>query len=331
MGTLQNVKEVLEMDSNIIVDSWKKENIVEIVEVWNRNFAQSYHVNETMLMSKIINDRDLFAQGTFVCIQEGKIIGFIATKISDNSLPEYINAAWLSVLLVDKANQRKGLGSFMYTRAEEALKKVGIIKLIVAGEMNNFFSGIPNPCDKSNRFFSKLGFQLNGGEHYDLSADVSTIDFDSLPVTVNRTEEFVSRSLEEQDIPALQLFFDTEFPGRWEYEIMTYIKNGGDFEHVVVLCRGQAVKGFSKIHVSQGEDDFTAQLGYNWGSLGPIGISKDIRGAGLGNRILCDSLMQLKRLGAHNVNIDWTVLKDFYGQFGFTPWRIYLGAYKLLN
>lgn len=318
------------MDSNIMIDSWKKENIPEIVEVWNRNFAQSYHVNDTTLMSKIINDSDLFAPGTFVCVQEGKIVGFIATKISDNSLPEYQNTAWLSALLVDKNEQDKGIGSFMYAKAEEELKKIGILKLIVAGEMNNFFSGIPNPSEKSKSFFAKLDFQLNGGEHYDLSADVSTIDFDSLPVAVNRSEEFVSRPVSEQDIPALQLFFDTEFPGRWEYEIMTYMKNGGDFEHVVVLCRGQEVKGFCKIHVSQGEDEFTAQLGNSWGSLGPIGISKDIRGTGLGNRILCDSLIQLKRLGAHNVNIDWTILKGFYGQFGFTPWRTYLGAYKNL-
>jgi predicted N-acetyltransferase YhbS len=331
VGVLQNIKEVQKMDIRVVASSWEKNRVSEITQLWNRNFAPSYHVNEAMLMSKVINDGDLFEPGTFVCMDEDKIIGFIVTKISDNCLPEYQNTAWLSVLLVDAPYRRKGLGSLMYRKAENELKKVGITKLIVAGEMNNFFSGIPDPCEQSRAFFSEFGFQLNNGEHYDLTADISSIDFDCLPVSVNRSEEFVSKPLSERDIPALELFFSTEFPGRWEYEIMHYIKQGGDLNHVVLLCKGEQVKGFCKVFVSQGEDDFTAQLGKNWGSLGPIGISQDVRGVGLGNRILCDSLQHLKVLGAHNVNIDWTVLKDFYGQFGFAPWRIYLGAYKKIK
>ncbi len=317
------------MESKIIVHSWEKSNVPEIAELWNRNFPQAYHVNKTMLMNKVVNDSDLFFPGTFVCIKDEKIIGFIATKISDNSLPEYQQTAWLSVLLVDEPYRRSGLGSFMYSKAEDELRNVGVKTLLIAGEMNNFFSGIPSPSKGTQMFFSKFGFELNDIEHYDLAADVSEIDFDSFPVKVNRTEDFVTKPVSQQDIPAVETFFDKEFPGRWKFEIMNYIKDGGDFNHVLLLCKGKEVKGFCKVYVSHNADDeFTTQLGNNWGGLGPIGISEDVRGMGLGNRILCDSLKHLKLLGAHNVNIDWTILKEFYGQFGFTPWRTYLGAYK---
>ncbi len=280
-------------------------------------------------MKKIINDEDLFSPGTFVCMDGHEIIGFIATKLSPNILPEYQKAAWLSTLCVDQAHRRMGLGSLMYKKAEDALKKAGVKNMIVAGEMNNFFSGIPSPSQQSRLFFSKLGFELNDREHYDLSADVSAIDFDRLAVQMNRGDEFITKPLAAGDIPALERFFDNEFPGRWKYEIMRYIKNSGDLNQVIVLCKAQEVKGFCKVFVSHGiSDDFTVQLGSDWGGLGPIGIANDIRGMGLGNRILCDSLKHLKMLGVHTVNIDWTVLKEFYGQFGFTPWRTYLGAYK---
>jgi len=41
--------------------------------------------------------------------------------------------------------------------------------------------------------------------------------------------------------------------------------------------------------------------------------------------------VHLQELGAHKTNIDWTVLIEYYGDFGFTPWRIYLYAYKKLG
>lgn len=53
-----------------------------------------------------------------------------------------------------------------------------------------------------------------------------------------------------------------------------------------------------------------------YGGLGPIGIAKKIRGKHVGDFILNQSLQQLKQIGAVRVNIDWTILKDFYGQFG---------------
>ena len=64
-----------------------------------------------------------------------------------------------------------------------------------------------------------------------------------------------------------------------------------------------------------------------FGGLGPIGIAKKIRGNQVGNYILCQSLVKAGDVGVTRVNIDWTILKDFYGQFGFTAQRIYRAGY----
>lgn len=109
---------------------------------------------------------------------------------------------------------------------------------------------------------------------------------------------------------------------------MGYLDQNGELKNLLLLWHNQKIVGFCKVFVSEGPSDLDELYGSFWGSLGPIGISEEIRGKGLGKRLLHDSLQFLQRRGAHNVLIDWTVLKDFYGEFGFKPWRTYCGASK---
>lgn len=55
-----------------------------------------------------------------------------------------------------------------------------------------------------------------------------------------------------------------------------------------------------------------------------------IRGHHVGDYILHQSLCQLRKLGVETVNIDWTILKAFYGQFDFYAARTYRAAYMEL-
>jgi predicted N-acetyltransferase YhbS len=64
-----------------------------------------------------------------------------------------------------------------------------------------------------------------------------------------------------------------------------------------------------------------AELGENYGGLGPIGVSKDYRKIGLGLALLSYGVWCVKQAGAALMAIDWTVLVDFYGRLGFQPWR----------
>lgn len=302
--------------------------IPELVAFWNRNMEEAYRISDKMALEKIVNDKDLFAEGTFILREGNEIKALIVTKISDNSLPEYQNTAWLSVLIVDSAARRSGLGSMLYKKAEHALKSTGIKKLLMAGEMNNFFSGIPAPDTASTAFFKKMGFTLNTENHFDLVNDVSKVNFDDFDVPCYTKDDYCTRPVTKADFAALEQFLKDVFPGRWDQEVMGYLNDGGNPDFVLGLFHGSTVKGFCRVSVHSEPSDYNMYFGENWGSLGPIGIAADIRGCGLGNRILGDALRYLKKIGAHNVNIDWTVLRKYYGQFGFEPWRTYLSAYK---
>lgn len=315
---------------NCVACALREEHIPEIVTLWNSNFDPCFHVDKAILLNKILYDAELFRPGTFVFTYGGKIVGLIATKLSRNGPPEFTDCGWISALLVDAPYRRKGLGRHMYLTAENELKKAGVKKIMAAGELNNIFSGIPSPSLENMQFFAGLGFYLNDDNHYDVTADVSAIDFERLTVKKDDSPAFVTKPFSEGDGAKLNRFLHQEFPGRWQFEVMRYLEQGGDPGQVLLLCRDQEIKGFSKIQISHGGGIFAEQLGDFWGTLGPIGISKDLRGTGLGSRILFDALHYLKKQGTRNVNIDWTVLTGFYGKFGFVPWRTYRGAYKYL-
>jgi GNAT superfamily N-acetyltransferase len=303
-----------------------------IFKFWNANMGSQYQVTEKMIWQKIINDQDRWAPGSFLLKDDSKLIGLIVTKVNNSGLPECENFAWISTLIVDKEYRNQGFGKLLYSKTEEKLKEKGIQKLILGGERDNFFSGIPNPTVESMEFFKKRGFVLNIDQHYDLMADVSKHDFAGLGASLNCEDDFVTAVMTITDREKLAAFFDQSFPGRWKFEIMEYVDSGYDLQNVVLLWQKTTcdIVGFCKVFKSDNQSDLDEIYGSFWGSLGPIGISEVIRGKGLGKKILLDSLIHLQRRGARNIIIDWTVLKDFYGQFGFKPCKTYRGAYKYL-
>lgn len=303
----------------------------ELVALWNGNMKEAYRITEAMFAGKVRNDKDLFLPGTRVAAEDGKPAALLVTKLSDNSLPEYQNTAWISLLLTDAPFRRRGVASRLYLEAERRLREAGVRKIIVAGEMENFYSGIPDPDAASAGFFGEMGFTLNTEHHFDLVNDVSKIDFEACRVPLCGDPDYDTRPFRFSDMPALRRFFASEFPGRWEQEVVGYLEAGGNPAFLLVMAKGDAVEGFCRVSVHHGTREASPYFGGDWGSLGPIGVAESARGRGLGNRILRDSLRYLQRIGAHNVNIDWTILRGFYGQFGFEPWRTYLGAYKEWN
>lgn len=300
----------------------------EIVSLWNSDFDIEYRLTKPLLQKKLFNDADYFPQGSFVCEIGEKIVGFIASKISDNTLPEYQDTGWISLFAVSSKYRGLGIGSKLLSMAESAFKEAGIRKILIAGEMHCFFSGIPQPSAASIEFFKKAGCILSEKLHYDLTYDLSKADYRALP-GINHTPVYTTRPAKKQDIPKISEFMKTEFPGRWDFEIASCFETD-ELSHVLLLWKQDKIKGFCRIRYGYDTDGIETYLGDNCGALGPIGIANDIRGEGLGKRILYDSLIYLQNLGARRTNIDWTVLVDFYGSFGFTPWRAYLAAYKTL-
>jgi N-acetylglutamate synthase-like GNAT family acetyltransferase len=201
------------------------------------------------------------------------------------------------------------------------LKNHSVRKLFVGQDINNLFSGIPDPV-KNAEFFKKFGFILNADEHYDLVADILNNDKLDCFDTKAFLENFRTEPVKEREAPELLRFLLNEFPGRWYVTVKEYLEQGKNLENIVVLKDSkEEIQGFCMVAVQEG----------GFGGLGPIGIAKSIRGHKNGDFLLHQSLLHLRILGASFVCIDWTILKDFYGKFNFKPVRIYRGAYKEIN
>ena len=147
--------------------------------------------------------------------------------------------------------------------------------------------------------------------------------FDTSPFTA----EFEVKTY-NNDYDKLMDFLNKEFPGRWAYEADTAIKAKKDPSEIVLLWSKtqKTVIGFCML--TSYKDENGKKTGY--GGLGPIGIAKEVRGRQVGNDLLRESLIQAERNGINRVNIDWTILVKFYGQFGFEIKRTYKAAYKQL-
>jgi predicted N-acetyltransferase YhbS len=59
-------------------------------------------------------------------------------------------------------------------------------------------------------------------------------------------------------------------------------------------------------------------------------VSQERRGSGYGGALLDTGLSRLRDAGVAGCVIDWTTLLDFYGKFGFKPFRQYEMLAKVL-
>lgn len=300
----------------------------DLALLWKGNFSRDYKYSEDMINDRIFKDKDFCEDASFVILENHEARGFIVTKIDNSGLTGYEKSAWISVLLVDKNYRNKGHGKKLYDKSEKAIIELGLDRIILGGELNNFFSGIPAPNVSNKSFFEKKGFIINFEDHYDLIADASHIDFSNISVPYNTELQYSIRVYEKRNLEKLNNFFDESFPGRWKQEVMSNIRSHGDFRNILLLWQNENILGFCKVYMSTTISKYDFNYGSNWGSLGPIGIDKKIRGKFLGNNLLREALINLKSRGAKNILIDWTILKDFYGQFDFKPYRVYRGAYK---
>ena len=99
----------------------------------------------------------------------------------------------------------------------QQLREKGIHKVFLGQDFANFFSGIPAPKKQKCGFFQRIGFTLNGEDHYDLEGSLTDNakieEFDETP-----WHDICVTDCYHGEKEALLGFLDREFPGRWEYE-----------------------------------------------------------------------------------------------------------------
>jgi GNAT superfamily N-acetyltransferase len=267
------------------------------------------------------------AQEGMVAYEGGKPAGFVlASTVKDDPQASPPELGWVDAIAVLPEYQRQGIGAALLDWAEGWLVGQGCTYWMVGGNVRPFTPGVPSTIG-SEGFFHKRGYV--SPPDYARAWDVARglRDYVS-PPTARRDLAYEVRPAAPGDEDALLDFLKREFPGRWRYEFEEFLRGGERLSDYMILWTDRGVDGFCLLTFEDSvrplDRFFPWTLARPWGQLGSIGVSEGRRGLGLGAVLLDAGLRRLRDAGVDGCVIDWTGLLDFYGKFGFTPYREYI-------
>jgi predicted N-acetyltransferase YhbS len=249
---------------------------------------------------------------------------------------------WVDAIAVLGNHQRQGMGSALLTWAEEWLSAQGCTRFRLGGSLRPFVPG--PPVELGNvAYFQKRGYaeRIAGEQTWDVARDLR--DYEPRAVSagvlvgagVELLHQHQIRSARPGDEDALLDFLLREFPNRWRYEFQEFLRQNGRISDYMILLTERGVDGFAHLTFEDSlypmDRFYVHRLPRPWGQLGPIGVSADTRGKGYGAALLDAGLRHLRDKGVRGCVIDWTGLVDFYGRFGFKPYRRYAMLMKSIG
>ena len=239
--------------------------------------------------------------------------------------PDPAIPGWITAIAVQPAYQQQGLGRALLAWAETWLRAQSVHEIRLGGSLRPFTPGLPVELSViSETFFLHRGYAEEGPE-WDVARDLADYPDPPLPPDAPQMRP-VETEAERQ---ALFDFLAREFSGRWYFECQELVREGGRPSDWMLLWPTDADRpaGFCQITLEDSlrpiERFYPHRLPHPWGQFGPLGVAADARGKGYGAAVVDGAARHLKRLGVRGCVIDWTSLVDFYGKYGFTPYREY--------
>jgi predicted N-acetyltransferase YhbS len=278
------------------------------VALWNELLPEHYWIDaslfafNTLESGLLIADACTFGDDGFLIVKSSRFGRLDTAHVSAMVFRE--ERAWDEAL----------------SRARSTLSATGIRHWQFGGDWRHFFPGVPRDCEILLEPLRRAHFAKLGVSCFDVERDL----LDYKPPTVPSPNV---RPASVDDALAIDAFLRQEFPGRWNADVMEKLYE--DPARVYVLVLSDVIEGFA---MTQMDGDlrrragavWSRSLGPNWAALGPIGVSRAVRGQGHGHALLAAALCSLRDQGARQTIIDWTVLTEFYGKHGFKATREYM-------
>ncbi|MFA9560339.1 GNAT family N-acetyltransferase [Evansella sp. AB-rgal1] len=306
--------------------SWLEWNarvsIQNMVDLWNEAMFHHFPLSKELFERNVFHPFYLDLARSCLVIENGKLIGFTVAKSDTHKILSNDTCLWISCIVVHPDYQRKGIGTKMVNHTLSTVR----CNVIVGSDPHHFFPGIPSENTTAQLFFEKQGFTIEG-KAYDLRCNISKYKYTTLPM---KDDYLVQRLLPKHQGELLQ-HLEENHSTRWYKETKWSINYEKDIFSLVGLFHKGNLIGFAHVHSKN--DSFWIPSVYwgkyhnqNIGGLGPVGIHKDYRGAGVGSFFMMEILKLLQREGVNEMEIDWTILLDFYKKFHFVPHRSYVHA-----
>jgi GNAT superfamily N-acetyltransferase len=266
-------------------------------------------------------------QASCLAVSDEHPVGFaLASTVVDGLV---VANGWVDAIAVLPDAQEQGIGSALLGWAEAWLATHGCGRARLGGSLRPFAAGLA--VELETAAFSHRGGYVTTSDVWDVARRLS--DY----VTPNSVKAGAARiePVQPGQEAALLSFLQRAFPGRWEWECREFLRAGGRADDVLALWDGGGVEGFCQVTFEDSARPlgryYMQDLPRPWGQLGPIGIGQERRGKGYGAALLDAGLRYLRDRGVDGCVIDWTSLLDFYGKFGFQPYRQYAVLVKNLT
>ena len=302
---------------------------IDAVRIWNSASHTDYTINERLLCYNAIPATDEVIEGR-VAIRDREAVGFVWACAITNELPSKLG--WVSAIAVHSSAQRQGIGSALLTWAEDWLKEKGCKRIRIGGNLRPFLPGLPYAMRENGVFFMNRGYQSPPGQPYEYDVARSLKDYRPIYSKPAYVDQSPMQSGEEH---LLLDFLHREYPGRWEFEAREFVRNGGRAADFLLLRIHGQVQGFCRLTLPDSERPierfYPQRLPPPWGQFGPLGLSKAVRGQGLGGYLIDAVAVHMQSLGVDGCIIDWTSLVDFYSKFGFKIYNQYISLSKMIE
>ena len=316
--------------SNSVLRTFDISDLNSLVTIWNAACGINLAITPRVVEYNTRASTGAIQAGQ-VWLEQNKPVGFVlASALPNDPQTSPRDLGWIDAIAVAPELRRRAMGSELLAWAEEWLREQGCARVRLGGGLRPFTPGYPTELGNL-KFFTQRGYapRPNSETVWDVARDLANYPTNELP------NDLTIRPATQNDISNLRTFFAREFPNRWLYEYAEFLRGDGRISDYLVLVTSRGVDGFGRITLEDSERPierfYPRTLARPWGQLGPLGISKDARGKGLGGALLDGALQHLRNLGVRGCVIDWTDLVGFYRKFGFTPHREYAMLLKTLR
>ena len=313
-------------------DSNRPDHIAATTAIWNAACGADLACTERWLRYNtdpaFWNGQGKFQAGQ-IALVDGQPAGFVLASAVKEPYASAPYSGHIDALAVLPAHQRQGIGRALAQWAEAWLRDQGCAGITPGASTRTFVPGPPVELG-SAAFFERLGYTRNAGYPVcvDMSHDLANY---TTPTTALKAKGVTVRPAQPEDKEALLGFLQREFPGGWYWECVQLLDAGSRISDYVILESERGVDGALLVSFEDSyrplDRFFPHRLPHPWGQLGSVGVSADCRGNGYGAALMDGALKHLKAGGVRGCVIDWLVIVDFYGKFGFKVFR----QYDMLN
>lgn len=306
-------------------DADNGDHIDWIAALWNTAVDETMPISSGFVHFNTRRVTGARQDGRIAVDADARPLGFVLASAHPDAPPTLSNqTGWIDAIAVASSFQRQGIGASLLAWAEQWLAAQGCTQIRVGTSLRPFLPGVPTELNTVG-FFTTRGYASApaGGIVWDVARNLADYTpppgLDNLPCA--------ARPAQPGDKDALLAFLQREFPGRWTFEFLEFLANGGRISDYMILWTEEGVHGACRLTFEDStwpiERFYPYRLPRPWGQLGSIGISASQRGRNFGLALLDAGLRRLHNNGVNGCVIDWTTLLDFYGKCGFEPYRSY--------